>query len=224
MKINDSHFPSINPTIAISCISLVVFVILSSLLITNRLQAFDQKITNIILSYRNPVVTEIMLFVTFLGSIFACFLFLLIASIFCYAKRNTQNLSLLFKTFILGPLVSLLLKELFQRPRPDEFRLIEEIGYSYPSGHAFSSLLFYGALIYMLWKSPTIPMKNGLNLLLSSIILLTGVSRIYLGVHYPSDVLAGYASSLPLLLLFIWFDQKKLAKATIVVRKYPVSQ
>ena len=78
-----------------------------------------------------------------------------------------------------------LLKLIVQRPRPDGFRLVEETGYSFPSGHSMVAMAFFGLLMRTIWC-----IAFGL------VIVMVGVSRIYLGVHYASDVIAGFCVSL----------------------------
>ena len=91
-----------------------------------------------------------------------------------------------------------------QRPRPTEFRLIEETGYSFPSGHSMISLAFYGYLIYLIYKYINNKhLKRILIIILSTLICIIGVSRIYLGVHYTSDVLGGFLISIAYLIIYI---------------------
>ena len=87
-----------------------------------------------------------------------------------------------------------LLKDIIERPRPD-YAIIDPIpqSYGFPSGHACFALLLGGALIYLVWRHVEIPwLRRGLCVGLGLIILGVGVSRVYLGVHWPSDVLGGY--------------------------------
>ena len=94
------------------------------------------------------------------------------------------------------------LKSIFRRERPIE-SIIEESGYSFPSGHSMASLTFYGFLIYLLYKSSIQKkLKIFLITVLVIIIILIGTSRIYLGVHYLSDVLAGFSFTLAYLIIF----------------------
>lgn len=94
-----------------------------------------------------------------------------------------------------GMVFNLLLKELFRRERPELHRLIEEGGYSFPSGHSMASFLFYGMVAVFLYLFVVSRLAK-LGIVLAAVILIAcvGASRIYLGVHYPSDVLAGYAA------------------------------
>ena len=98
---------------------------------------------------------------------------------------------------------NLILKDIFAISRP-VYALIEEIGYSYPSGHAMASLAFYGFLIYLIYKLMRKGFKRSfLIIFLLFLILAIGFSRIYLGVHYPSDIIGGYLFSFGYLLVFI---------------------
>ena len=89
------------------------------------------------------------------------------------------------------------LKLFFSRERPSDLMLINEKGFSFPSGHAMVSAAFYGVLIYLIWKTNISKNKKiVLTIILSMLIFLIGISRIYLGVHYASDVVGGFALSL----------------------------
>ena len=95
------------------------------------------------------------------------------------------------------------LKYIVQRPRPTEFRIIDETGYSFPSGHSMASAAFYGFIIYLIYKNiKNKYIKWGLIITLSVLIILIGMSRIYLGVHYTSDVIAGFLISISYLIIF----------------------
>ena len=103
------------------------------------------------------------------------------------------------------------LKQIFQRPRPIEYRIINESGYSLPSGHSMISMAFYGYLIYLIYKNvKNEHLKRCLILFLSILIISIGISRIYLGVHYTSDVLAGFLAAISYLIIYIFFLKKLL--------------
>lgn len=95
------------------------------------------------------------------------------------------------------------LKQILQRPRPTEYRIINETGYSFPSGHSMTSMAFYGFIIYLIYKYVKNKyVKASLIVFLSILIISIGVSRIYLGVHYTSDVLAGFLIAISYLVIY----------------------
>ena len=107
--------------------------------------------------------------------------------------------------------LNIVLKLIFMRDRPYDLMIINESGYSFPSGHAMAALGFYGFIIYLIWHfNLSKKAKIIFTILLAILILLIGVSRIYLGVHYASDVLAGYMVSTIYLILYITFVSKHL--------------
>ena len=96
------------------------------------------------------------------------------------------------------------LKAIVQRPRPDGFRLISETGYSFPSGHSMVSMAFFGLLIWMVWRYHRKDvMRIVWCVVFGLVIAMVGISRIYLGVHYASDVLAGFCVSLVWLIFYV---------------------
>lgn len=99
--------------------------------------------------------------------------------------------------------LNVLLKNIVERPRPTEYRMIHETGYSFPSGHSMVSMAFYGFLIYLIYHYvKNNKLKWVLILVLSTLIVTIGISRIYLGVHYTSDVLAGFMISISYLIVY----------------------
>lgn len=113
----------------------------------------------------------------------------------------------LFLNLSITVLLNMGLKSIFTRPRPvDVLHLAVESGYSFPSGHTMAAACFYGFLIYLVWRMCTSKaLRNALTVLLSLIIALVAASRVYLGVHYFSDVLAGVCISVCYLVIFTSF-------------------
>ena len=140
-------------------------------------------------------------FITNFGG--AIFLIVLTIILLISIKNKKIGVSI-FSNLAIITILNQLLKRVLQRPRPTEYRIIEETGYSFPSGHSMISMAFYGYLIYLIYKYVENKyVKWILISLLSVLICLIGVSRIYLGVHYTSDVLGGFLISISYLVIYI---------------------
>ena len=114
--------------------------------------------------------------------------------------------------------VDLIFKAIVQRPRPDGFRLVVETGYSFPSGHSMFSMAFYGLLIWLVWHYEKDKLQRWLwCALFSGVIVMIGISRIYLGVHYATDVIGGFSLALVWLVLFT----KLMVPSLIYKKKVP---
>lgn len=145
--------------------------------------------------------TPIAKFITNFGG--AIFLITLTVILVILIKNKKIGLSI-FSNLIIITVLNQLLKRILQRPRPTEFRIIEETGYSFPSGHSMVSMAFYGYLIYLIYKYVENRYVKWISIVLLSILICAiAVSRIYLGVHYTSDVLGGFLVSISYLILFI---------------------
>ena len=128
-------------------------------------------------------------------------------------KNRKISLSILLNLLI-ATFLNIFLKNIIQRPRPDDFRLINETGYSFPSGHSMISMAYYGYLIYLIFKFvKNKKLKTFLITILCILILLIGLSRIYLGVHYTSDVIAGFVLSVSYLIIY-----------TSIIKKYIIER
>ena len=150
--------------------------------------------------------TPIIKVITNFGS--AAFLIFLTIILFIIIKDKKIGI-LIGTNLILITILNQILKFIFQRPRPSEFMIIKEFGYSFPSGHSMVGMAFYGLLIYLIYKKiKNKSLKVLLIILLSFLILMIGISRIYLGVHYTSDVLAGFVISIAYLILYINVSKK----------------
>lgn len=153
-------------------------------------------------------VTPIAKFITNFGG--AIFLSIATVMLFLLIKNKKIVLSIISNIVIITVL-NQLLKRILQRPRPTEFRLVEETGYSFPSGHSMVSMAFYGYLIYLIYRYiKNKYVKWTLITILSILICLIGISRIYLGVHYTSDVLGGFLLSISYLVIYISSIKKLL--------------
>ena len=145
--------------------------------------------------------TPIAKFITNFGG--AIFIIVLTVLLIAVIKNKKIGLSI-FANLAIITILNQSLKRILQRPRPTEYRIIEETGYSFPSGHSMISMAFYGYLIFLTYRYVENKyLKWILISLLSVLICLIGISRIYLGVHYTSDVLGGFLISISYLVIYI---------------------
>lgn len=176
--------------------SLFLFAKLTEDLLFNELLAFDSIGTLIIKSLSSEMVTSFMKFASDLGS--TLFLALVGAGMMVYLglfREHFWDTMLVPLALFGGGVLNTVLKHLFQRQRPTLPHLVEVTGFSFPSGHAMLSFIFYGLVAYLIWLNSYNRMFRKFTVLLMVLIILAvGVSRVYLGVHYPSDVLAGFAA------------------------------
>jgi membrane-associated phospholipid phosphatase len=191
-------------------------------LLEQELYQFDHTII-ILVQFFQPHLTPLMKFFTFFGSIEAIFICLILASAFLLWKKKHWETIFLTIGIAGGGLFNSLLKWIFRRQRPEVHRIIEETGYSFPSGHSMGSFIFYGMLcmILLVFMQTT---KKKFILLLCTIFLvaMVGISRIYLGVHYPSDVIAGFAAGGAWITLCLAAMKLTLHKKQEHLRKHPV--
>ena len=179
---------------------LVIFIILTILVITNHTTSFDDSIYNFLFNLRSNNLDTFMTTITKCGNVMT--IVVLLTILVFILKKDDGYLMLMNVVCTVG--TNQVLKHIIRRLRPDHLRLVTEKGYSYPSGHSMVSLALYGILIYIVQKNiKNKPLKITLTVLLTLLILFIGTSRIYVGVHYPSDVLAGYILSLVILIVVI---------------------
>lgn len=196
-------------------ISLFSFIFLTNNIFSLKDTQFD---SNVFLSVRpmiNEANTAVMRFITF----FATHNFLIPANlliIFYYlVLKKHRWYSIKVPVVSLGSFIIMAsLKLFFSRPRPDDPVYEAARGFSYPSGHAMSAMTFYGLIIYLVWHNVENKIVRWLILvLLLFFIFLIGFSRVYLRVHFASDVLAGFAMGVVWLVISIWI-MNKLEKYT----------
>ena len=200
-------------------LSILIIIALTIIVSINNQLKFDNFIYNIIskLSVLKTS-TPFFKFITFFGgTIFLISLTIIMFFIFMFLFKDKKLAIIFVINSLFSALLNLLLKNIIQRPRPIGFRLIEISGYSFPSGHSMSSLAIYGFFIYLIFnKIKNKPLKWSLISFLSLLILTIGISRIYLGVHFATDVIAGLLTSLSSLIIIfsIFKDKLQLTKNT----------
>ena len=181
--------------------SLIIFLLLMILVLKNGVLNID---VNFYEFMKDNIIkdnyTQYVKILTNLGGSLVLILFSFILIFFVHNKKIV--IAIIFN-LIMAFLLNELLKIIFRRPRPDSILWLENVqGYSFPSGHSMVSMAYYGFLIYLFYIS-NYKYRWLLISLLVVIILLIGLSRVYLGVHYLSDVLSGFVVSIIYLVCFI---------------------
>jgi membrane-associated phospholipid phosphatase len=193
--------------------SIIVFLFVSKEIFHSKEENFDKKVFDFLNKLIHPSFTKFMEAITFLASKeFIIPASLLILVYFVFIKKH-RWFSLKIPVVAIGSIsLNLVLKNIFNRPRPLLPHLVDASGLSYPSGHAMISFSFYGLLIYMAWHLiPDKTLKWVVCMGLLILIHLIGFSRVYLRVHYASDVMAGFAVGIIWLVVSI-FVLKKIEK------------
>ena len=190
-------------------VCMTIFLILAISIIKAESIIIDDIGYNLISKYLiSDFMTPIVKIVTQLAS--PIFLVILTILLMVFIKNNNIR-KYICVNLIVSTILNFGIKNIVRRTRPEGFRIIEESGYSFPSGHSMVSMAFYGLLIYLIYKKVDNKyLKNCLIILLSIIILLIGLSRIYLGVHYTSDVLAGFLLGISYLIVFVSVINEKI--------------
>ncbi len=199
-------------TAALLIIFLLLFLLMVKLVFVDHHLAFDERVAAFANSKVSDGKTRLFVDLTFFGSQnFLLPAYLILAAILAVIKKLRIYSWRVLVTGIFGTLLMFALKYLFERDRPLVPLLTPAAGHSFPSGHAFSSLLFFGILIFIVIhavKHKWIKYSAVFLLLLFS--LLVGLSRIYLNVHFATDVIAGFSLAICWLLLCDWILFKKL--------------
>lgn len=159
------------------------------------LTTVDAALANELYARATPDSTSFFLFISLFGSQIVFILTLIVAAYYAW-RRYWLHLGIWLVALAGGELLNLLLKELFARARPVfDAPLVVELNYSFPSGHAMMSMIAYGMLAYFLIASVRNPIARILIVFMAALaVILIGISRLYLGVHFLSDVVAGFAA------------------------------
>lgn len=192
-----NHVPINKKWLALSFLSFIGFAVFATGVATKAsiLNTFDQQITDWIRGTITTTKSAFFIPITEFGSTkMLIFLAIVAVLILMLIKKDKKNsLWLVFNLAIGAGLLNSIAKHIFLRPRPTIQHLVEQGGYSFPSGHSMGSLIFYSSLVFILLHYlPTKFLKGWMILFGILLILSIGVSRIYVGVHFPSDVVGGF--------------------------------
>ncbi|NYF25649.1 phosphatase PAP2 family protein [Sporosarcina sp. JAI121] len=163
----------------------------------DTIAGFDTTVIGFVQGLEVPWLTSIMKTFTWIGSGYVVASIAMIGFIGLYfALRYRQQAFLLIAVVAGSILLNSILKNYFKRERPDIHRILDVNGFSFPSGHSMMAFALYAIIAYIAWRNVKTTMSRVLLILLTAfMIIMIGTSRIYLGVHYPSDVIGGFVAS-----------------------------
>jgi membrane-associated phospholipid phosphatase len=178
-------------------------------------RAFDEATRAAVHQLVSPLLTAIMRGFSFVGSTIALTIGTIFVVIRFAMRKWTREARLFALTMIGAGLLNITLKLAFKRPRPVPFfNLTPPESYSFPSGHSLTSAVFFGALAAILTaRIKSRRVKAAIWIVSTAMFLLIGLSRIYLGVHYTTDVIAGFAAAL------IWILVVRFVEMGLVRRR-----
>lgn len=206
--VNMKKFLKVNKYYLLTIILMLLTFIQVKRYFSYELLTFDMFIHDYILdNLVNNGLTIFFKIITNMGSVYFYITTLIILFVVYKNKKNIIKLSCSLSTVYL---INLIIKFIINRERPLTSLINVPWDPSFPSGHTACSIVFYGILIYLLNNSDIKGLKKVLfTIFLVIIIILIGVSRLYLGVHYLSDVCAGYLVGLIVLFMFINYFKKE---------------
>jgi undecaprenyl-diphosphatase len=173
----------------------ILFAFVAALVAGGATARFDQAVLLWFSRQSGPRMDALALEITALGAGSVTTVVLVVASLFLWQTRHRYSAALLWIAVAGGWVLNAALKAGFDRPRPDlfEWRVPYAGMSSYPSGHAMTAMVLYATLAYLIIRlEPTRALRRLTLVVFGTVIALVGVSRLYLGVHYPSDVIGGF--------------------------------
>lgn len=186
-------------------ISIVLFIIIAISISLYDNIPLDSNIYNTIKNIINPTNTHIFKIITFTASTLG----IIIICLLSFIINKKSGILLTFNTIIIT-VINLISKLIFRRDRPTINQLVFEDSYSFPSGHTITATVVYGFIIYLIYKSNLSKKEKIIYIsILILLILLIGLSRIYLGVHYFTDVIGAMALGISYLIIAIYIIEKK---------------
>lgn len=179
-------------------VCIILFAKLTHSMMSELFESYDTSISQSVWSYKSPLLTDYMIAVTEIGDVKGYLVvFSLLIVLFLVRFKSWKQIAQLGLVLILALSSNVLLKEIINRSRPLGEHMVTVKTLSYPSGHAMVSMAFYGFLIFLITDFKLRKTLKGVLIAILIILILSiGISRIYLGVHYPSDVLGGYIAGI----------------------------
>lgn len=190
-----------NRKMLVAYIAIGLFLVLTLLVKLHVVKPVDNLLESFVIGIRSDSLTS---FMTTITSISRAYFLITMSIVLLFILKNKKHALLIIINLTCVFLSSQLLKLIFRRARPDGEHLVSVMGYSYPSGHAMVSLAYFGFILYLINKKITNKLlKIILTIITIVLIILIGFSRIYLGVHYATDILAGFLLASAYLIVFL---------------------
>jgi undecaprenyl-diphosphatase len=173
---------------------LAAFALLSAAMLMGWTQGFDERALHWFATHRVPLLDYVMTRATSLGNGVVLLMIVLVSATFLALTYHRWFAYLLVAGVVGGIIANNLLKLAFARPRPEVVDLLDEVASkSFPSGHAMNSIIVYGTVAYIVSRLEATRTTRAITWIVAgAFILLIGGSRMYLGVHYPTDIIAGF--------------------------------
>jgi undecaprenyl-diphosphatase len=174
--------------------AIIIFAQLADEVLEGDTQAFDEAVLQWFQGHRTPGLNRVAMEVTALGSGTVIIMVVLLASVFLWLSKHKWSVYVLLLVVFGGKLLNTLLKGGFGRDRPSIVEAVADVSsQSFPSGHAMSSIVAYGSIAYLMGRlEPSKRLRYAIWTVAILLVLVIGVTRMYLGVHYPSDIIGGY--------------------------------
>lgn len=167
----------------------ILFILLTIFVVVGNASLIDENFYNGIIKLKNNTLTNILYVITNLASTIGIISLAILTSIVFIRRKKVSSLKYVILNVLSGVFLMQILKNIIRRTRPS-WKWIKQGGFSYPSGHTISALLLYGTIILLVSKRYDGKYKKQIIIVSSAMIILTGISRIYFGAHYLSDVIA----------------------------------
>ena len=198
----DKRLIALFSTIGVAILGFLVLAILVLCDYKFKIDGFN----NVVANNRNGFWTGFFKIFTHLGVFYVVAGLVLVGAILLWFVAKNKRMSLfMLACFAFTCIANFILKRVIRRIRPEHLMLIEESGFSFPSGHSMMSFVLFAMLIYFVYKTiKNKVFKISLISLCAVLTIMVGFSRIYLGVHYLTDILAGWLITLAVVLTFIW--------------------
>lgn len=183
------------------------FILLLLLIIANTTMSIDNITSDFFRNNQNTALYNISVWIGILlgPEYIVSIIFIISVILFFYSNKRRESFFLALAALLSAGL-TLIVKEIIKRPRP-LIQLFIESGYSFPSGHSALAIIMIGSLAYLFLKSKNITHNKIMYSISIFFIFIIGVSRIYLNVHFLSDVIAGYLLGLSVLIFTIYLDK-----------------